>query len=306
MLHVQDWGEGRVLIALHGLGLESTCFAGLGQNLARRGIRTLSADLPGFGRTPAPEGPLTPRALAEPVIELATELGDPPLLLGMSLGGRVALEAALRAPNAFRGVVLVAPVLPRHHPRWAAGVARLFSPELAERLPVEVAWPLLKRLANVRESDPGIAEDWFTRIGKRAIYYVSCPATRAAFVSTVREMVRDPASGPESVWTRLPSLAPPAAFVWGARDRMIPPKLEHAVAELLPGALQLRVPCAGHYRNGPHFRCHLRAMAEAVLRIDARSSGSPEERSAGGEVLTSVCVAEADPADVYAESPVTP
>ena len=74
MLHVTSWGEGRALIALHGLGLESTCFAGLGQILAGRGIRTVSADLPGFGGTPAPKGPLTLRNLAEPVIGLAAEL----------------------------------------------------------------------------------------------------------------------------------------------------------------------------------------------------------------------------------------
>jgi pimeloyl-ACP methyl ester carboxylesterase len=218
----------------------------------------------------------------------------------------VALEAALRAPKAFRGVVLVAPVLPRRHLRWAAGAARVLSPRLAERVPIEAAWPLLKRLAHVRESDPGIAEDWLTRIGKRAIYYTSCPATRAALVSAARELARDPARGPESVWTRLPDLAPPAAFVWGSRDRMVSPKLERVVAELLPGALQVRVPCAGHYRNGPHFRCHLGAMAEAALRIDARSSGPKEGRVAGGEVVTIGCVAEADPAEVHAESPVTP
>jgi pimeloyl-ACP methyl ester carboxylesterase len=306
MLHVQTWGEGRALIALHGLGLESSCFAGLGQSLARRGICTLSADLPGFGRTPAPEGPYTMRSLVDPVIELATELGDPPLLLGMSLGGRVALEAALCAPNAFRGVVLVAPVLPRHQPRWAVGAARLLSPRLAERIPVEAAWPLLKRLAEQRESHPEIEEDWLTRIAKRTIYYISCPATRAAFVSAVRVMAEDPASGPESVWTRLPSLAPPAAFVWGARDRMIPPKLEQDVAELLPGALQVRVPCAGHYRNGPHFRCHIEAMAEAAFRIDARSSGSKRRRGARGEIVTFDCVAEVDPGDARVESPVTP
>ena len=306
MLHVRSWGDGRALIALHGLGLEATCFAGLGQILAGRGIRTVSADLPGFGRTPAPKGPLTMRRLAEPVIELAMELGDPPLLLGMSLGGRVALEAALRAPKAFRGLVLVAPALPRRHSRWIAVAARLLSPRLAERVPIEAAWPLLKRLAHVREADPAIAEDWLTRIGKRAIYYMSCPATRAAFVGAIRAMASDPGSGPQSVWTRLPSLAPPAAFVWGARDRMVSPKLEKAVAAKLPGALHLRVPCAGHYYNGPHFRCHLEAMAEGALRSDARSRRAQRERGGRGEVVTTACVAEAEPADGRVESPVTP
>lgn len=305
MLHAQSWGEGRPLIALHGLGLESTCFAGLGERLARHGIRTLSADLPGFGKTPAPQGPLTLRSLAEPVIDFAAELDDPPLLLGMSLGGRVALEAALCAPDVFRGVVAVAPALPRRYPRWALRGTWLLNPGLAERIPFEILWPLLKRLAAMSESDPDVAEDWLARAGKRAIYYMACPATRAAFVGAIRAMATDPARGPESVWKRLPSLVPPAAFVWGSRDRMVSPKLEHAVASRLPGALQLRVPCAGHYFNGPHFRCHLDAMARAALCIDTRASGPREER-ASGEVLSVACAVQAEAADVHAESPVTP
>lgn len=306
MVHVQSWGEGRSLIALHGLGLESSCFAGLGERLARHGIRTLSADLPGFGKTRAPQGPLTLRSLAEPVIDFAAELEDPPLLLGMSLGGRVALEAALRAPDVFRGIVLVAPALPRRYSRLAVSGAWLLSPGLAERIPFEVAWPLLRRLAEKGDSDPGIEDDWLTRAGKRAIYYMSCPATRAAFVGAIRAMASDPSRGPESVWGRLSSLAPPAAFVWGSRDRMVSPKLEHAVAKRLPGSLQLRVACAGHYYNGRHFRCHLEAMAQAALCVDTRSGGSPGKRSTRGEVLTADCVAEAEPADVCAESPARP
>lgn len=305
MLHVQSWGEGRTLIALHGLGLESTCFAGLGGILTPHGIRTVSADLPGFGRTPARrEGPLTMQSMAEPVIELARELEDPPLLLGMSLGGRVALEAALLAPDAFRGLVLVAPALPRRLPPWTTQMARLLRPELVERIPIELAWPLLKRMADTGESEPGIEEDWLTRIGKRTIYYMSCPATRGAFVGAMRALASDPGSGPESVWARLPGLAPPAVFVWGSRDRMVSPKLERPVARRLPGALHLRVTCAGHYYNGPHFRCHLEAMAEGALRMDARSRGSREERE--GEVLTFACVADEEPADAPVESPVTP
>jgi pimeloyl-ACP methyl ester carboxylesterase len=306
-VYVQSWGEGRPLIALHGLGLESSCFEGLGQALAPHGIRTLSADLPGFGRTPAPQGPLTLRSLAEPVIDFAADLEEPPLLLGMSLGGRVALEAALRAPDVFRGVVLVAPALPRRYFRVGAwGAAWWLNPGLAERLPVEVVWPLLKRLAERGDADPGIEADWLTRAGKRAIYYFSCPATRAAFVGAIHAMVTDPTRGPDSLWRRLPGLVPPAAFVWGSRDRMVSPKLERAVARRLAGAVQLRVPCAGHYYNGAHFRCHLAAMAEAAVCVDARSSGSPGERSARGEVRTTACVVGAESADLHAGSPVTP
>ncbi|MBW2268700.1 MAG: hypothetical protein JRH16_08985 [Deltaproteobacteria bacterium] len=70
-MHVQEWGSGDPVIALHPLALESTAFAGVARGLIARGLRTLAVDLPGFGRTPAPEEPLTPATLAAPVIELA-------------------------------------------------------------------------------------------------------------------------------------------------------------------------------------------------------------------------------------------
>ena len=45
--------------------------------------------------------------------------------MGMSLGARVALEAALRAPELFRGVVMMGPPLPMRTNRWALVGARL-------------------------------------------------------------------------------------------------------------------------------------------------------------------------------------
>ena len=71
MLHRREWGVGQPVIAMHPLGLDSSAFEGFGQLLARRGMRTIAVDLPGFGRSPVPDRPLTPAVLAESVIELA-------------------------------------------------------------------------------------------------------------------------------------------------------------------------------------------------------------------------------------------
>ena len=123
MLHRREWGTGQPVIAMHPLGLESSAFEGFGTVLARYGLRTIAVDLPGFGRTPMPEQPLTPAVMAEPVIELARSLEDAPIVLGISMGGRVALEAALQAPDAFRRrhrdrpVLAVAPLPHRHASR---------------------------------------------------------------------------------------------------------------------------------------------------------------------------------------------
>jgi pimeloyl-ACP methyl ester carboxylesterase len=300
-IHYQEWGEGPPVLALHGLGLESSSFTGLAQGVTDLGLRMLAADLPGFGKTPAPDRALTPAVLAEPVLELASRLETKPLVMGMSLGARVALEAALTAPELFRGVVLMAVPLPRQEYRWVFPFARLLSPEIAMHLPVERAWPLLKWLADRLEDglEGGAEHDWFLRASRRTIYYISCPATRWSFVSAARELALDPADGPESVWERLGQLSIPAAFVWGDQDQFVWPKGAPLAAERAPHAHPIHVPCAGHFDNGPHFRCLEQGALEGVKLVEAaaqRTKGSRRRREAPRTVACRVVVEEPEAA----------
>lgn len=269
MIHYQEWGTGAPVIALHPLALESTAFAGMARALEARGFRTLAADLPGFGQTPAPDLPLTPAVLAEPVIELARSLETPPIVMGMSLGGRVALEAALLRPRAFAGVVPVAPYLPWRHWRWAMPMAGWLDPAWGERLPLERIWPALQLAAEWIERQPRFENDWFARACVRVIYYSSCPATRTSFLSAAREMALEPAFGEQGFWTRLPRLSLPATFVWAGRDGLIPSDHQPSVAEVLPRAGRVEIPCSGHFVNGEHFRCLEQAVANAVEGVRA-------------------------------------
>jgi pimeloyl-ACP methyl ester carboxylesterase len=122
----REWGAGLPVLALHPLGLDSSGFEGFGRVLAGRGFRTIAIDLPGFGRSPAPDAPLRPDVLAAPVVEIARTLGEPPLVLGISLGGRVALEAVAQ---------LVDELLPGREAAPARGgdVRRLGRASLVER-----------------------------------------------------------------------------------------------------------------------------------------------------------------------------
>ncbi len=267
MLYYQEWGKGDPLIALHPLALESTVWAGVSEHFAGMGLRTLACDLPGFGQTPACEGPITPAALAEPIIELALRLERPPIIMGMSLGGRVALEVALTAPEAVRGVVLVAPYLPWRRYHQLNQLARYLDPEWGHRLPLEHIWPLLKLASEQLEKVPALQHDWFARACVRVAYYATCPATRVAFLSAARELALDPSMGEDGLWSKLPQLEMPASFLWAGKDRLIPRTHAGEVAKLLPDASRLKVPCSGHFVNFRHFRCMEGAIAEAVFRV---------------------------------------
>jgi pimeloyl-ACP methyl ester carboxylesterase len=82
--------------------------------------RTVRCDLRGFGQTPLPAEPYSN---ARDVVELLDrlELGAA-ALVGVSLGGRVALEVALARPDLVERLVLVGPGLPGH--AWSESVRR--------------------------------------------------------------------------------------------------------------------------------------------------------------------------------------
>ena len=277
-MFVREWGRGAPVIALHPLGLDSSGFEGFGNVLARRGLRTIAADLPGFGRSIAPDGPLRPAVLAEPVIELARSLHRPPIVLGISLGGRVAIEAALLAPDAFRAVIPIAPGLPWLRYRTMSGGISWLTPEtMSAMLPFERMWPVLRWLAGVLESTPYVRDDELAQSAARFVYFLSCPATRASFFSAARELAVDPPRGPGGFWTRLPELSVPAAFVWGERDLLITPRFAKPVERSLPGTFQVLMPCVGHWLNGAHHRCLAEAVAGIVAALHDPARAAADE-----------------------------
>lgn len=277
-LHEREWGRGGTVLALHPLALESSAFEGVGRVLEERGLRTLAVDLPGFGQTPAPAGPLTPAALARPVIALARGLDPPPTLLGISLGGRVALEAVLQAPEAFRSAIVVSPYLPWKRLRWLLGSVRHLDPRWAEWLPLERAWPALKWFTDGVQRLPYIRDDPITLAGVRMLYYASCPATRVAILSAARELALDPADGPQGLWTRLATLQVPTVFVWGERDRLVSYRFARHVREAAPDTGHTVLHCCGHAPYGIHGPCLAAAVADAFDTLEKGRSRAGSRR----------------------------
>jgi pimeloyl-ACP methyl ester carboxylesterase len=101
-------GEGSPLVLVHGLGGTIENWRGLAPALAAN-HRVLVPDLPGHGRSaPLPEAP-DMDALSGAVLGItdAEDVRDA-VWIGHSLGGVVALRAALLRPDAVRGLVLAA------------------------------------------------------------------------------------------------------------------------------------------------------------------------------------------------------
>jgi len=228
----REAGDGPVVVFLHGLGGSRTAWDPQLVALADD-FRCVAWDLPGYGASPPPDGPMTFPALADAVASLLDTLGvERAPLVGLSLGGMVALHAALEHPDRVSGLVLcdTSPAfgLDGTDPReWRA--ARR-APLDAGRTPADVAEEVLRSVAG-----PALTGEPLDR-AVAAMARISADGLRAVVDLLPTHDVRD----------RLGAVACPTLVIVGEHDTETPPAYSEALAAGIPGARLEVVADAGH------------------------------------------------------------
>jgi pimeloyl-ACP methyl ester carboxylesterase len=223
-------GSGKPLVLLHGLGGTKASFLPTVAALAPQ-RRVIAVDLPGFGESAKPLGaaydaPFFSRAVKALLDELKIERTD---LLGHSMGGRVALEFAMFAPERLDHLVLQTPSMAWLRERTWAPWLRWIRPELGvlQPAPRTVVEAFVKRIVPGGDSSFAAAGiDEFLRS------YLT-PRGRAAFYAAARKIYMEE---PERFWNELRDLAVPSMFVWGTRDPLVPAAFEKHVRDAVPSA----------------------------------------------------------------------
>lgn len=108
-LNVVRRGSGRPIVFLHGMGTSAASWAAVAERLAPR-YTTVAVDLLGHGGSPVPDDPAEyrrDRVLAD-LDEVMATVDEPPVLVGHSLGGYLALAYAATRPDALRALVVLA------------------------------------------------------------------------------------------------------------------------------------------------------------------------------------------------------
>jgi pimeloyl-ACP methyl ester carboxylesterase len=200
-------------------------------------------------------------------------------LVGNSLGGRVAIEVGLRRPDRVGALGLLCPAVAfvrrDYHP-----IVRLLRPELGV-LPHRftrgmVANQFWSMFADRDQVDPSVADvvvEEFQRI------YGSAGA-RFAFLSAARNVYLESPFGREGFYPRLAELEPPALFVWGSHDKLIPAAFARQVAEWLPGAEQIVLEDCGHVPQVERAAQTNGLLQRFFARADALRPAVPAARAA--------------------------
>lgn len=190
-LFAERLGNGPLrVLALHGWGRRGADFkAALGD------IGALALDLPGFGASPAPKEAMGAAGYAELIGPAFDVFDEPPVVVGHSFGGRVAVARQHRFPGSAAGLVLTgAPLL-----------------RLGERRKPPVAY----RIVRLAHRMGLISDERMERERRRrgsADYRAAQGVMRDILVKVVNESYEEELSG----------LGVPVHLLWGADDTEVP------------------------------------------------------------------------------------
>jgi pimeloyl-ACP methyl ester carboxylesterase len=93
------------------------------------------------------------------------------------------------------------------------------------------------------------------------VRYFATPRGRVAFFSAAREISLEDPHGRRGFWTRLSTLKPPALFVFGTKDNLVPHRFQRYVQRALPQATFTLLDDCGHV---PQFE--LPERTNAIVR----------------------------------------
>jgi 3-oxoadipate enol-lactonase len=234
-LYWESTGQGAPVLLVMGLGLSGGAWWRTVPVLARR-VRVITFDHRGVGRSRAFSPVYTTEAMADDAVSVLDAAGiGRAHVYGISLGGMVAQQLALRHPDRVRSLVLGA---------TSPGGPRSVQPD------AEVLEFVRGRL-RMRSEDAAQA----------SVPFNYGPRCRSAHPERIEEDIRRRlasafslrayreqlfAAGLHNCYGRLPRIAAPTLVVHGRHDRMVPAANGALLAERIPGARLRMLEESGH------------------------------------------------------------
>jgi pimeloyl-ACP methyl ester carboxylesterase len=212
-------------------------------DVLRGNYDVVAPDMRGHGASEVTEGVITMERMADDVHGIVTELElGPVILVGLSMGGYVALEFARKYVGELSGLVLADTRATADSEEGRAARYTMIE-EVAANGPAAVAESLLPKLLSKRcvEEDPTVLVEV-----RRMIETTSA----AGIAGALAGMAERPDSTPVLSTIRVPTLV-----IVGEEDAITPPSDAEAMAAGIAGARLERIEGAAHISN---LECHAR------------------------------------------------
>jgi 3-oxoadipate enol-lactonase len=260
-LYYEVYGDGEPLLLIPGSGMNHLGWTDEIPVYARE-FKVIVFDPRGTGQSSFPEGvDVTMALMADDAAALLDALGvDAAHVYGVSLGGMVAQEMALRHPEKIRSLILGATTpggphaVPAEDWALAAFVAAMTQGVEAPNF-LEIMFSP-GYLAEHRSE----AVDYFTRVSGGP------PTPPQVAIAQVK------ASAGHDTYDRLPSITAPTLVLDGADDPMVPAENSRILAERIPGAELVLLDGA---RHGYKFEKQAEANAAVLDFLRAHSGQAP-------------------------------
>lgn len=254
-LHFVEKGHGQPLLLIHGFPFNAMMWQpqldGLGTV-----ARMLAPDLPGFGDSPAPDGPASMHGYAEDCVAVldALDILEPVVVAGLSMGGYVALALARHFSERVGGLVLASTRMSADSPDGKANRDKTISKVEAEGVETLVADTHPKLLApQTYTEQPKVAQKL------KQIMLASSAAGAVAALAAMRDR-------PDSTGV-LAALEVPVLIVHGEADGVIPPSEAQAMAAAQPAAQLTLIADAGHLPNLEQPQAFNRILTEFLEKF---------------------------------------
>lgn len=227
-VNMLDRGTGEpTLVFLHYFGGSSQSWLAVIEHLADAS-RCIAPDLRGFGESPATVGQYAMTDYADDLEGMVEALGLARyILVGHSMGGKIALAFATRQPTGLRALMLVAPSPPSPEPMLELERSRLLTTHGERAAAEETARKITARPLASSQFEQIVADN--------------LRSSEAAWRAWLKYGSREDFS------RSMEKIAVPVLVIVGEADPVLSPRLlEQQVVNRIAGARLVIVPGAGH------------------------------------------------------------
>ncbi|MCW9029547.1 MAG: pimeloyl-ACP methyl ester esterase BioH [Kangiella sp.] len=232
--YIESRGQGPDLVLLHGWGLHSGIWEMLADDLAEH-FTLHMIDLPGFGRSPIPGDPYTLSLLTEQVLKVAPDNAH---YLGWSLGGLIATNIAIEAPDRMNKLITVAST-PRfvQQDDWQHAMKANIMDSFCRYLEEDYQGTIIRFLA-IQAIGSETQKDDIRRL-RDTVFIHGVPAGKAlrGGLALLNEV---------DLRNDLVNIKAPMLRLYGRLDSLVPAKTAEQVAELIPHSQHKVYPKASH------------------------------------------------------------